>query len=177
MYARFAKKMANSFQLILTLTLIIGKKDQSRKCKDSEAIEIALKLLYQSKNEKKICEKQKDILKKVDANILEQPNEKLFDKHDSKNVENTVFESPDLNKEDSMTGILLESNHESENAKSDNIEIEKNAFESLEIESENYEEAEENNMNFENEKNTGKCQVNVLCKICQKPYIGLLKVG
>ena len=171
------KNMVNSSQLILSHTLIEGKKDQSRKCKDAEDIEIALKLLCQSKNEKKICEKQKDIHKKVDANILEQPNEKLFDKHDSKNVENTVFESPDLNKEDSETRILLESNYESENAKSDNIEIEKNAFKSLEIESENDEEAVENNMNFENEKNTGKCQVNVMCKICQEPYIGLLKVG
>ena len=135
-------------------------------------------MIYQSKNEKKICEKEKDILKKVDANILEHPKEKLFDKHDSKNVENTVFESPDFCKEDStMTRILLESNHESENPKSDNIEIEKNGFESLEIESDNYEESEENDTNFENEKNTGKCQVNVLCKICLKPYIGLLKVG
>ena len=109
---------------------------------------------------------------------MEHPKEKLFDKHDSKNVENTVFESPDLNKEDStMTRILLESNHESENPKSDNIAIEKNTCESLEIESDNYEEAEENKINFENEKNTGKSQVNVLCKICLKPYIGLLKVG
>ena len=171
------KKIANSSQLILSLTLIGGKKYKSRKCKDAEDIEIALKLIYQSKNEKKICEKEKDILKKVDANILEQPNEKLFDKHDSKNVENTVFESPDLYKEDSKTRILLESNHESENEKSDNIEIEKNAFESLEIELENYEEAEVNNVNFENEKNTFKSQMNVMCKICQKPYIGLLKVG
>ena len=131
-------------------------------------------MLYQSKNEKKICEKEKDILKKVDPNILEQSDEKLFDKW---SVENTIFESPDLNKEDSMTRILLESDHESENAKSENLEIEKNAFESLEIEPENYEETEENNMNFENEKNTDKCQVNVLCKICQNPYIGLSKVG
>ena len=133
-------------------------------------------MIYQSKNEKKICEK--DNPKKLDANILEQPNEKLHDKHDSKNVENTVFESPDFCKEDStMTRILLESNHESENPKSDNIEIEKDTCESLEIESENYEEAEENKINFENEKNSAKSQVNVLCKICQKPYIGLLKVG
>ena len=50
-------------------------------------------------------------------------------------------------------------------------------FESLEIESENYEEAEENYMNFENEKNTDNSQVNVMCEICHKPYIGLLKVG
>ena len=161
----------------LSLTLIEGKKDQSRKCKDAEDIEIALKLIYQSKNEKKFCEKEKDILKKVDENILKLPNEKLFDKDDSNNVENTVFESPDLNKEDSMTRILLESNHESENPKSDNIEIEKNVFEPLEIESDNYEEAEENKINFENETNSGKSQVNVMCKICQKPYVGLLKVG
>ena len=170
--------MANYSQLIPTLTLIEGKKDQSRKCKDAEDIEIALKMIYQSKNEKKICEKEKNAPKKVDANSFEQPNEKLFDKHDSKNVENTVFESPDMNKEDSaMTRILLESNHESENPKSDNIENEKNLFESLEIESENYEEAEENYMNFENEKNTDNSQVNVMCEICHKPYIGLLKVG
>ena len=133
-------------------------------------------MIYRSKNEKKICEKGS--LKKVDANILEQPKEKLFDKHDSKSVENIFFESPDLNKEDStMTRILLESDHESENPKSDDIEIEKNVVESLENESDNYEEEEENKINFENEKNTGKSQVNVLCKICQKPYIGLLKVG
>ena len=132
-------------------------------------------MIYQSNNEKKICEK--DNLKKVDAIILEQPNEKLFDKFEPKIVENTVFESPDLNKEDSMTRILLESNHESENPKSDNIEIEKNVFESLEIESDDYEEAEENYMNFENEKNTDNSQVNVMCEICHKPYIGLLKVG
>ena len=156
---------------------IEGKKDQSRKCRDAEDIEIALKLIYQSKYEKQFCEKEKDILKKVDENILKLPNEKLFDKDDSKNVENTVFESPDLNKEDSMTRILLESNHESENPKSDNIEIENNVFESLEIESDDYEEAEENKINFENEKNSGKSQVNVMCKICQKPYVGLLKVG
>ena len=156
---------------------IEGKKDQSRKCRDAEDIEIALKLLYQSKNEKKFCEKEKDILKKVDANILELPNEKLFDKDDSNNVENTVFESPDLNKEDSMTRILLESNHELENPKSDNIDFENNVFESLEIESDDYEEAEENKINFENETNSGKSQVNVMCKICQKPYVGLLKVG
>ena len=172
------KKIANSSQLILSLTLIEGKKYKSRKCKDAEVIEIALKLIYQSKNEKKICEKEKDILKKVDANILEQSNEKLSNKNDSKNVENTVFESSDLNQEDSsMTRILLESNHESENPKSDNIEIEKNVFESLEIESDDYEEAEEKKINFENEKNSGKSQVNVMCKICQKPYVGLLKVG
>ena len=161
-----------------TNSIIEGKKDQSRKSKDAEDIEIALKMIYQSKNEKKICEKEKDIHKKVDANILEHPKEKLFDKHDSKNVENTVFESPDLNKEDSaMTRILLESDHESENPKSDDIEIEKNVVESLENESDNYEEEEENKINFENEKNSGKSQVNVLCKICLKPYIGLLKVG
>ena len=165
-----------SSQFILSLTLIEGNKYKSRKCKDAEDIEIALKMIYQSKNEKKICEK--DNLKKLDANILEQSKEKLFDKHDSKNVENTVFESPDVNKEDStMTRILLESNHESENPKSDNIEIEKNVFESLEIESDDYEEAEENYMNFENEKNTDNSQVNVMCEICHKPYIGLLKVG
>ena len=187
--------MANSLQLILSLSLIEGngngfekianyiegKKAQSRKCKDAEDIEIALKLIYQSKNEKKICEKEKDNLKKVDANILEQPNENLFDKTDSINVENSVFESPDLNEEDSMTSNLLESNHESENPKSNSIEIGKNVvesyLESIEIESDNYEKIEENNMNFKNEKNTGKCQVNVLCKFCQKPYIGLSKVG
>jgi len=49
---------------------IEGKKYKSRKCKDAEDIEIALKLIYQSKNEKKICEKEKDILKTFDANIF-----------------------------------------------------------------------------------------------------------
>ena len=52
-----------------------------------------------------------------------------------------------------------------------------NLVPSSEIESDNYEEAEENYMNFENEKNTVNSQVNVMCEICHKPYIGLLKVG